>query len=394
MEPYEEFSAAILAGDTARAAGWLRQYPEWKERLDQPLPGASFGSTALLTAVGKGNRELIDVLLAAGASIDARSRWWAGGFGVLDNDGDLAGFLIERGATVDAHAAARLGRSGRLRELLDADPALVHARGGDGQTPLHVAANVEIAELLVDRGADMDARDIDHESTAAQYLLKDHPDVARYLVARGCHTDILMAAALGLEELVRRHLDATPEAIRLNVSTEHFPMRDPRAGGTIYIWTLGWFQTPHSLARQYNHDAVFNLLMERSPAALRLAVACELADDTAAQALLAQGVVPAPEDHLRLPRAAQNNRAGSVRLLLRAGWPPEVRAADGVTALHWAAWHGNVEAVRVLLEHRAPLDLRDAAYSGAPLDWARHGQTNSWHRASGNYPAVIELLGG
>jgi len=52
----------------------------------------------------------IDVLLRAGADIRKRTEWWAGGFGVLDDcDPSLVDFLIERGAVMDAHAAARLG---------------------------------------------------------------------------------------------------------------------------------------------------------------------------------------------------------------------------------------------------------------------------------------------
>ncbi len=37
--------------------------------------------------------------------------------------------LIERGAVVDVHSAAGLGMSGRLRDLLDANPDLVSAPG-------------------------------------------------------------------------------------------------------------------------------------------------------------------------------------------------------------------------------------------------------------------------
>lgn len=53
-----------------------------------------------------------DLLLQAGASINARSHWWAGGFGVLDNDHGLAPFLIERGATVDVPVQDVLRRFG------------------------------------------------------------------------------------------------------------------------------------------------------------------------------------------------------------------------------------------------------------------------------------------
>src|SRR5690606_2068599 len=133
----------------------------------------------------------------------------------------------------DVHAAARLGRTEKLRELLAMDPALIHARGGDGQTPLHFAANVEIAALLLEHGADIDARDIDHESTPAQYMARDRVDVARFLVTRGCRTDLLLATALGDIALVRQHLDADPACIHLRVSPEFFPMSRAKAGGTI-----------------------------------------------------------------------------------------------------------------------------------------------------------------
>ena len=85
--------------------------------------------------------------------------------------------------------------------------------------------------------------------------------------------------------LVERHLAANPDSIRTSVNETWFPKRDPRAGGHIYIWTLGADRTPHTVAREFGHDAVFRLLMERSPAALRLAVACELGDEATVAAL-------------------------------------------------------------------------------------------------------------
>src|SRR5438552_13898189 len=124
---------------------------------------------------------MLDVLLGAGADINARSRWWAGGFGLLDYaDPELAAYAMKRGAILDAHAAARLGMIDKLRELTTANPALVHARGGDGQTPLHFASTIEVAAYLLDHGADIDARDIDHESTPAQYMVRDRQPVLSY----------------------------------------------------------------------------------------------------------------------------------------------------------------------------------------------------------------------
>src|SRR5688500_8216964 len=146
LDPAEALAAAVRANDAAGVARVLEQYPELKPKLDDPMPDGPFGATPLLGAVNKRNREMIDILLRAGATTKQRSPWWAGSFRVLDNDHDLAPFLIERGAIVDAHAAARLGRLDRLRELVAANPEVVHARGGDGQTPLHFASSVEIAK--------------------------------------------------------------------------------------------------------------------------------------------------------------------------------------------------------------------------------------------------------
>lgn len=84
--------------------------------------------------------------------MNAKSRWWAGGFGLLDwASPEVAAYAIERGAVVDVQAAARLDRMDRLRELISLDPSLVHARGGDGQTPLHFASSVEVATYLLDQ---------------------------------------------------------------------------------------------------------------------------------------------------------------------------------------------------------------------------------------------------
>lgn len=392
MTGNEALAAAVKANDASRVRQVLEAHPELRAAIDNPLPDFSFGATPLLAAVSKRNREMIDVLLQAGAEINARSHWWAGSFGVLDDaarDPEFAAYLIERGAVVGVHAAAQLGRLDRIAELVAADPTLVHARGGDGQTPLHFAKNVEVAQFLLDRGADINARDVDHESTPAQYMIRERQEIARYLVARGCHTDILMVAALGDAELVRRHLDADPECIRMRISEECFPKQDPRAGGTIYIWTLGWQKTAHQVARDFGHQEVFRLLMDHSPAALKVAVACELGDD----ANIETAIDIPPEDAPRLASAAQNNNTQAVRLMLKAGWPVNVRGQHGGTPLHWAAWNGNAEMVEEILRYKPALEqLADEGFGTTPLQWATHGSLHGWHCATGDYPRVVTAL--
>ena len=302
LSPAEALKAAVCACDAALAREVLERYPELRATIDDPLPNYGFGQHALFAAVQRSDRATIDVLLRAGADIRKRTEWWAGGFGVLDDcDPSLVDFLIERGAVLDAHSAARFGLMPKLTELVTADPDAVHARGGDGQTPLHFASTVEVAKFLLENGAEIDARDLDHESTPAQYMLRvqqkrhyprDRQDVVRYLVSRGCRTDLLMAAALGDTDLTRRHLDSDPNCIRMSISEEWFPKQDPRAGGTIYIWMLGAHRTAHSVARDFGHEDVFQLLMVRTPEDLKLALACELGDDAVFHEFLSKNPDP------------------------------------------------------------------------------------------------------
>ena len=388
----ELFKQAYKDDDAPRFRQLLEQFPEYKSRINEPV--AAFDAPII---TGVRSREMLDLLLEAGADINAKSRWWAGGFGLLHSaEPDLAAYAIERGATVDAHAAARLGLLGILRELISANPALVHARGGDGQTPLHFASTLEIAEFLLDRGAAIDARDVDHESTPAQHMLRDRQDVARFLVQRGCKTDLLMAAALGDMDLVRKHLDAEPGCIRLRVSDEHFPMINPKSGGTIYQWTLGWYVSPHDVAKQFGHDDVHRLLMERSPDDVRLLAACWSADETTVKSLLADhaGLVANLSAAYRrqVAHAARNNNLAAVRVMLAAGLPVDALGQHRATALHWAAFHGNAEMTREILRYNPPLELTDADFQATPLGWAIHGSEHGWHCRTGNYAATVELL--
>ena len=126
LEPAKMLAAAVCASDARETARVLESHPELKAQINEPMANYGSGMQALLAAVQRSDRKTIDVLLRAGADINARSHWWAGGIGVLDEcSPGLAAFLIERGALVDAHAAARLGMFEKLRELVTADPDVV-----------------------------------------------------------------------------------------------------------------------------------------------------------------------------------------------------------------------------------------------------------------------------
>lgn len=383
---------ALHEDDVAGFRQLLSRCPELKAGINEPI---SHFNSPLLHRVR--SEAMLDLLLEAGADINARSQWWAGGFGLLDTaEPEVAASAIQRGAVVTIHAAARLGMLDKVKEMIAADPALVQARGGDGQTPLHFASTIEIAAYLLDQGADIDARDVDHESTPAQYMLRARPEVARFLLQRGAKSDILMAAALGDLALAKKHLQADPECIRTRVTDEYFPMIGHRSGGTIYQWVLGWHVSACQVAKAFGHAEVFDLLMERSPADEKLLNACWLHEEAlvkfllAAHPDLASGLSAA--GRRQLAHAARNNDSMAARLMLAAGLPVLSFGQHHATPLHWAAWHGNAELVRLMLTYHPPIENADNDYKVTPLHWAMHGSQNGWYRETGDYPATVETL--
>lgn len=388
----------IQADDAAGVERLLKGDSELTARLDGPLPGGAFGETALLAAVYRRNREVVEVLLRAGASVNQKSHWWAGGFHALDSaweEPSFAAFLIEHGAVAGIHYAVRLELFDAVSDILAETPQAIQARGGDGQTPLHVARTVAMAEFLLDRGANVNARDVDHESTPAQYMVRDRQPVARFLLTRGGEADIMLAAALGDLDRARTLLDGDPRVIRTVVSDRWFPKRDPRAGGTIYNWTLGTDKSPHEVAAEFGHGAVLDLLLSRTPDDLRLSIACALGDAERVETIVRDNpgaaALPASE-HPKLAAAARNNQTRTVALMLKAGWPVDVRGPESATPLHWAAFHGNSELVRALLARGARADVKEPFHDGTPLDWARYGAIHGWQCRTGDYDGVIALL--
>jgi len=370
----------------------LQQHPVLKARINEPV--GDFGAP-LINHVR--SSAMLDALLDAGADVNARSHWDPGSFGLLDlAPPDVAAHAIRRGAVVTVHAAARLGMMEKLKELVSTDPQLVHARGGDGQTPLHFASTVKVAEYLLDHGADLEARDLDHESTPAQYMLRERDEVARYLIRRGCKTDILMAAALGDRELVEEHLRKDPESIRMRVSDEYFPIIGMGSGGTIYQWKLGWYVSALQIAKAFGHQEIFDFLMERSPDEEKLLNACWFHDEAMVNDLLAQrpglaALLP-PAGRRHVAHAARNNDVIAARLMVAAVLPVNTFSQHHASSLHWAAFHGQAELAKLLIDHGAALENADNEFKGTPLNWAMYGSQNAWHLESGNYPATVEVL--
>ena len=145
--------------------------------------------------------ETAAVLLDAGADIDAEDvggltplQW----FGATGRYKAVAAFLRSRGATapsIDVFWACSFGDTVSATRVLDADPSQVRARSKGGRgiartwagaTPLHVAATRgedDVADLLIARGADVDARNVQGSTPLHCAAANGHASTVELLIA-------------------------------------------------------------------------------------------------------------------------------------------------------------------------------------------------------------------
>jgi ankyrin repeat protein len=374
------------------------EHPELRGRLNEPV----FGFDAPAIVAYSGNLAMVEMLLELGADPNKRSEWWAGGFHALHGATQAtADRIIAAGADPDACAAAHLDRPDLLARLLAEDPARVHERGGDGQTPLHFARSRAVCDLLLDAGADIDARDVDHRATPAQWMLDrkrgaGRYELAAYLVKRGATSDIFLSAALGLTS--RAAAMVTSDASLLDLRTGQGSYGEqPPSSHHIYFWTLGAGLSPLDVAEQFEERETLEALLALASPVQRLLFAACRGDDTRAHALARKhpGIVASlpAKAHRALADAAWRGDAAAVGLMIELGFDPRVTGHDTGSALHLAAWQGSAASIAAILRHPAAGELiatRDARHGSTPLGWCCHGSVHG--NRAGAHAEVARLL--
>jgi ankyrin repeat protein len=389
-QPRNLLIRAVESGDIAAIDALTRAHPHLMNAPNTRPPLLAARSVAIA-----------EHLLSRGANIESVSRHWAGGMDTRSVAETVGKFLVERGASLTPHVAAGLGWVDRLADMLTADPSLIDAKGVDACTPLHFARDVETASLLLARGARIDARDEDHESTPAQWLIGDRPEVVRFLLERGAAPDIFLAAALGDRTLTAKLIQSSPACVsqRIGRMPDFPPIGHKGRGGTIYQWTLAFNSYPHQIALLKGHKDLFDYLYEHSDTPTRFLVSCVLAHRPEAEAIAAanRGLVAGlpPEDHELLPRYCweTNTNYEAVKLMLDVGFPvahPE--RSHGYSPLHNAAWSGSADLVDLLIARGHPVDLVDPGYHATPLGYAIHDCVVEKRHPEGEFGRVVKSL--
>ena len=394
----QAFITAIENGGMETVKNLLASDQTLAAQVDAPW--FSFDAPAIVFAAASGNRELIDVLLDAGADIDVKSSWWAGGASALHHatgsmlnyDRELAEYLIGRGATIDAHAAAGLDMYERLAGLIRENPGVVNELGCDGMSPLHFAATPQIAELLLAHGADINLRDRDHNGTPAQWTMVSRPEVCRYLLEQGAEGDIVLYCVTGDVERARTALQESPALLDLRIDhkvREGYTVASSRSqeidevpGGHVYAYKVGPTMPLLEVALQAKQTAIVEMLMECGyQVKLRewymIAGQGPRNMDRLVKLFLESGLdINACQKHRHgmwapLHWLAQRGLTHGISCLLQNGANPNMIDDQGRTPMHIIAQKGiGKNQIQLLMEHGGDVSIRDIE-GKTPLDYAR-----------------------
>ena len=389
------------------------------------------GASELADAVMKGDAAAARAMIAEGRNVDdaqadgATALHWA----AYHDDVALAEALLAAGANpatsnragaTPMRLAAINGSAAMLEVLLDAGAALDESLTPYGDTPLMMAARTgktDAVELLLDRGADIDAVETWGGTTALMWAISEHhADVVALLIERGASVDLATkAVGRGRGAEGRAPSDFDPGSAPSSYANGgfrplHFAAREGGIGAAEALLDAGAGidavaadgKTPLNLAIYNGHYDLASLLIEAGAEVNR--------GD-------AEGFTPLfwavdrrnMEWNPGFPWVQTADPMPLIRQLLEAGAEADVyvdntpvsrRNFGGsprisfATPLMRAAYSGDVDLVRLLLDHGADPLVRNSDNETALLAAAGYGWIDGYSQGRSNEErlATIRLL--
>ena len=286
------------------------------------------------------------------------------------------------------------GRLDDVRRMLAATPALVNAVGphpfwGGRPQALHLAIEGkrrDLFDLLLERGVDINGTNegYDHWSPLMLAMNRGQHDMRDELLRRGARIGLVEALMMEDDERVE-------ELLSQDTLARHSATRNgPKAGSL-----LAFARTPFAIDRLIALGAPTDVKDRWGSTPIDAMSRLGARGKALVQHMVSRGITAGPAEYARigdtetLARLVEADPAVArldvvmmaavdfrhhalVEWLLERGASVNARAEWGSrhTALHSAAWNGDLEMVKLLDRAGADRAARDDEHDGTPLGWA------------------------
>ena len=375
---------AAKAGDRSAVTSLIQS------RADANVPEAD-GTTALAWAVRQDDLQMVDQLLAAGAKVEAANRYGVTPLYLACQNGSAA--MIERllKAGADANAtstegetalmtAARTGNPEAVKVLLDHGANVEAKEAWHGETALMWAAgesHPEAMRVLIEHGAQLDAR-----STHNQWARQTTAEPREKWLPSGSLTPLMFAARQGCVECAKVLVQAKANINAVDpdgISSTLFAIINGHYDVAAYLVDQG---ADTNLADRTGRTALYSAVDYHTPPQSNRPAPKEIDSSFPSfeliKDLLAHGANVNAQLKAQQPYRAKLDRGDDT--MLTTGTTPLLRAAKA----------GDVEVVKLLLEHGADPKLATRALINPAM--AAAGLGTKEEDTTGRFKTEVEII--
>ncbi len=317
------------------------------------------GETPLHSAVRGGHRDIVELLIANGADIKAENRR---GITPVDiaasrNRSDLVKLMIEKG-DISLHVAVRLGAVDKAKSIVEKGTD-INVRDILGKTPLHHAVeggHKDIVELLLVNGADINAKNNEGQAPVDIAISRNRKEIVELLIAKGADISLHVASRFG-------DLDVVKSLIEKGADINE---KDTSGRTALHYAVEGGHKDVVELLIANGADVNVKDKDGNTPGHVALGETNEAVLDL----LIAKG---ANLDSIHL--SAYQGDLDEVTSFIEKGAGVNTIDSYGATPLHYAAVRGDREVVEFLIAKGADVNAKDNS-NFTPL----HGAVRGWHK--------------
>jgi len=311
----------------------------------------SYAASSLHYAVRRGHKDVAELLITNGADVNATNA--AGDpplqYAAYNDHKDIIKLLLEKGATISTvHLAAYMGDLAKLEAFIQ-EGVDINTLDGHGYAPLHYSAQngqKEAAELLIAKRANVNVKNWDGQTPLYIALSRGHKDIIELLLSKGANINTVDNKG---NALIHHAAEAGRKDIVELLIAKGADINAKNNQG----------QTPLDIAVTNNRKDIIELLLAKG-ADTSIHIAAQIGDLARVGKFVEGGAnVNAKNNQgmTALHLAVQEKHQDVAKFLITKGADINAKDKSGYTPLYYAVWNEDKDMVRLLVTKGADVNF-------------------------------------